>query len=235
MQKTIDIDGLVTPVTIAKRKGAKSIRIAIKNDGRVRLTIPHGVPEFMAKKFLISRLDWIKEHQQLDALLKDQAHIGKNHRLHIIVSDASRSHSKITNTAIIVHLPSKNSVISPESQSILRKACEKALLQEAEMLFPQRLKTLSEKHNIAYSSITVKKLKSRWGACDNSNNLSFNSYLVQLDWKLIDYVMLHELAHTIHHHHQESFWNFVAGICPNHKELRRELKTKQTAIAPTNY
>jgi predicted metal-dependent hydrolase len=235
MQKTITVDGLDTPVIISRRKGARSLRLSIKSDGEVRFSVPHGVPEFMAKKFLATKIDWIKEHQQLDAVLIDQAHIGKNHTLHIIRTESARSHSKVTDTAIIVHVPVKHSLQSAEAQKILSKACEKALLQESEKLLPQRLNTLSTKYDIPYTSCTVKKLKSRWGACDNLNNISLNTYLIQLDWRLIDYVMLHELAHTKHHHHQKSFWDLVANICPGYKDLRKELKTKKTSIVPTSY
>ncbi len=83
--------------------------------------------------------------------------------------------------------------------------------------------------------MTVKKLKSRWGACDNRNNLSFNTYLIQLEWELIDYVICHELAHTLHHHHQASFWELVEQLYPTYKNARKILKTKQTDIIPTNF
>ncbi len=235
MQKTIAVEGLATPVKIARRKGARSLRISIKSDGGVRLTVPYGVPEFLAKKFLLSKLDWIKENQQLNDVLQDQAHIGKNHRLHILRTDSSRSHSKITDTAIIVHVPDELELNDAKAQEILSKACEKALLQEAEKLIPQRLDKISRQHELPYTSVSFKKLKSRWGACDSHNNLTFNSYLIQLNWELIDYVIMHELAHTKHHHHQKSFWDEVARMEPAYKELRKELKSKKTSIVPTSY
>lgn len=235
MQKSISIEGLNYPIIIARRKGARSLRLTIKSDGKVRLTIPYGVPEFLAKKFITSKIDWIQEHQQLNALLEDQVHIGKNHRLHILSTESSRSHSKVTDTAIIVHVPEKFDYNSKEAQGMVAKACEKALLQEAEKLLPQRVEYISTKYGISYTSISVKKLKSRWGACDSHNNLVLNTYLVQLDWNLIDYVITHELAHTRHHHHQKSFWNEVETHCPDYKNLRKELKIKKTSIVPTHY
>lgn len=235
MQKTISVDGLDYPVVISRRKGARSLRIAIKSDGQVRLTIPYGVPEFMAKKFLQSKVAWIDEHRQVNELLHDHDHIGKNHTLHILRTDSTRSHSKITSTAIIVHVPEKLALESAEAQEILAKACEKALFQESENLLPQRLATLANKHSIDYTSCAIKKLKSRWGACDSQNNISLNSYLIQLDWRLIDYVLLHELAHTKHHHHQVSFWDYMASLNPDYKTVRKELKLKKTAIVPTGH
>jgi predicted metal-dependent hydrolase len=235
MQKYISFDGLTYPILVSRRKGARSLRIAIKSDGQVRLTIPYGVPEFIAKKFVQSKLDWIEEHRQVNEVLKDHDHIGKNHTLHILRTDSSRSHSKITATAIIVHVPEKLDLSEVAAQEIIAKACEKALLQESENLLPQRLESLASKHSIEYTSCQIKKLKSRWGACDNLNNITLNSFLIQLDWKLIDYVLLHELAHTKYHHHQAAFWEYLSTIFPEYKDIRKELKLKKTAILPTDH
>lgn len=235
MQKTITVAGLEAPVKIARRKGARSLRIAIKSDGTVRLTVPYGVPEFVAKKFLSSKIDWIKDNQQLNEILTDQAHIGKNHRLHILRTDSLRSHSKITDTAIIVHVPEALPITGEKAQDMVSRACEKALLLESEKLLPQRLQSIAEKFNLPYGTVSFKKLKSRWGACDSHNNLTFNTYLIQLEWKLVDYVIVHELAHTQHHHHQKSFWDEVSRMYPDYKALRKELKTKKTSIVPTSY
>lgn len=122
---------------------------------------------------------------------------------------------------------------SPEAQEKARKTSEKALTVESKHLLPQRLDTLSRKHTIPYKQCDVKKLKSRWGSCDSHNVITLNIYLMQLDWGLIDYVILHELTHTIHKHHQKDFWTYLEGILPDYKEKRKLLKTKATDIITT--
>lgn len=235
MQKHVTIDGLDVPILFAKRKGTRSIRLSMKGDGTIRVSVPYGVPELLAKRFVLQKREWILEHLKPTIVLHDGQHIGKNHMLTIQTGSSTRAHTKVTDTAIRVTLPLGQTKESTESQKTIRKACEKALLAEAERLIPQRVEAISKQCGITYTTVTVKKLKSRWGACDNRNNLSFNTYLIQLEWELIDYVICHELAHTLHHHHQVSFWELVEKLYPTYKNARKLLKTKQTDIIPTNF
>lgn len=230
MRKTITIDGLAVPVILARRKGTRSVKLSISSDGRVRLSVPYGIPELAAKKFAASKVEWIKAHMKSRTELSSGMRIGKSHTLFVEHADISRPSSKISPIGIRVRLPLATDVHGDEAQDIIRKACEKALLQAATHLLPQRVKDLSLKHGITYRSLSVKKLKSRWGACDSLNNLSLNCYLIQLEWALIDYVICHELAHTIEHNHSDKFWDIVAHMQPHHKELRAELKSKPTDI-----
>ncbi len=230
MRKTFEIDGLSVPIILARRKGTRSVKLSIASDGRIRLSVPYGVPEIAAKKFAASKIDWIKAHVKSRAVLTNNMRIGKSHTLIVEHADISRPSSKISAIAIRVRLPLETDLYTPEAQDTIRKACEKALLAEATHLIPQRVRGVSIKHDIPYRSLTVKKLKSRWGACDSHNNLSFNCYLIQLDWSLIDYVICHELAHTIHHNHSDEFWSLVATMLPHYKELRAALKLKPTDI-----
>ncbi len=218
------------PVMISRRKGTRHIRIAIKSDGVVRLSVPYGIPEIAARAFLKQKASWINKHHVVSHRLTDGMHIGKHHRLLILNGESSRSHTKITDTEIRVTLSSGAEIDSAKAQSIITKACEKALMKQAEGLLPQRIQLISTRTELPYSAIAIKKLKSRWGSCDSHNRIVLNSYLIQLDWKLIDYVICHELAHTKYHHHQSSFWNLVEKVYPDYKNARRLLKTKQTQV-----
>lgn len=233
MQKTITIDGIETPIILARRKGAKSIRLSIKSDGTIRVAVPYGVPEFMAKKFVKDRAEWIAQHHNPQANLSAGMRIGKHHKIVLQGTDSTRASTKITSDEIIIHIPRPVNVASPETQKTIRVACEKALLSEAKQLLPQRVDVVSKKFGIPYKSISVKKMKSRWGMCDNLNNLTLNTYLIQLDWHLIDYVICHELAHTRHHHHQDTFWELVEQIYPDYKNARKALKSTATDIIPS--
>lgn len=233
MRKTIEIDGLSMPVILARRKGTRSVKLSISSDGRVRLSVPYGITEQAATNFATSKVEWIKAHIKTRTVLSSGMRIGKSHTLFIEHADISRPSSKISPIAIRVRLPIGTNTLDTEAQDTIRKACEKALLQAATHLLPQRVRDLSIKHNIPYTSLVVKRLKSRWGACDNRNNLSLNCYLIQLDWSLIDYVICHELAHTQEHNHSDAFWSIVEHMLPNYKLVRAELKTKPTDIIAT--
>lgn len=74
--------------------------------------------------------------------------------------------------------------------------------------------------------ITIKQLKYAWGSCSSKKNISFNSELMYKEKDVIDYVVVHELAHLKYMNHQKDFWNLVGIFIPDYKEKRKELKCK---------
>lgn len=80
-------------------------------------------------------------------------------------------------------------------------------------------------YGITYRRIFIKKQKSRWGSCSLAGNLNFNYRLGFLPTKLADYVVVHELCHIQEHNHSPAFWALVARAYPDHKALRRSLRS----------
>ena len=83
---------------------------------------------------------------------------------------------------------------------------------------------LSKKFNIKFTKIVFTDAKTLWGSCSIKNNIRLNERLASLPLKLIDYVILHEFAHTIHHNHSKLFWIAFENMLSNCRECRRELK-----------
>jgi predicted metal-dependent hydrolase len=82
------------------------------------------------------------------------------------------------------------------------------------------------KANLPYERVSVKRMKTRWGSCSSKNNISLNSALIFLNDNLIEYVCLHELAHTVHKNHSLSFWRFLEKHLPDALARRKELREK---------
>ena len=78
--------------------------------------------------------------------------------------------------------------------------------------------------NLDYSEIKFRKMKSRWGSCNSKGVITLNTQLIKIDKELIDYIIVHELAHLTHMNHSKRFHNLVELYIPNHKELNRKLK-----------
>lgn len=74
------------------------------------------------------------------------------------------------------------------------------------------------------TAVTFRKTKRQWGSCSSKNRLSFNTGLIKLPLDVIQYVIIHELAHIKHKHHQKAFWEEVERYSPNYKKLELELK-----------
>jgi predicted metal-dependent hydrolase len=233
MQKTVYVESIDKNIVISRRKGTRSIRISVKSDGRIQLSIPYSVSERQAVKFLEQKSEWIDKHHKPQHILENGMHIGKSNKIVILKASAEKIKTRLKTNEIVVSVPENMTVTDIEVQNTIRKACERALKKEAETLLPQRLEVIARENSVFYKSCSIKKLKSRWGSCDTHQNIVLNMYLTQLDWQLIDYVIFHELAHTKHKNHQKEFWDYLEYLLPDYKARRKEIKTKATDIFPT--
>ena len=78
--------------------------------------------------------------------------------------------------------------------------------------------------NLFPTKISFRKTKRRWGSCSAKNEISFTSSLVQLPLTCIEYIIVHELSHIKHKHHQKAFWLHVEKFMPHYKEYEKNLK-----------
>ncbi len=103
---------------------------------------------------------------------------------------------------------------------------DEALLRiKAKEYLPRRIAEISAKTNLKYNRVTIRPTRSKWGSCTSQNNISLSHYLITLPTHLIDFVIIHELCHTVHHNHSPKFHALVDYICcGREKEFEKELR-----------
>jgi len=85
--------------------------------------------------------------------------------------------------------------------------------------------------NTTYQNVTLKEQKTRWGSCSSKGNLNFNWRLVHFEPPIIDYVIVHELAHRTHMNHSADFWSLVATFDPEYRIKKGWLKRNGLSLS----
>lgn len=97
-------------------------------------------------------------------------------------------------------------------------------IARARKIFPERVTYFAERMGVTYNRITIREQKTRWGSCSSAGNLNFNWKLVLMPPELLDYVVVHELAHRKEMNHSPRFWAVVEKELPDYRERREKLK-----------
>ena len=97
----------------------------------------------------------------------------------------------------------------------------KELADKALVYIPERVKYYAPIVGVNYTRITIRNQKTRWGSCSSKGNLNFNYRLFYLPEELLDYVVVHELAHRRYMNHSRQFWQEVGTYFPQYEQCRQ--------------
>ena len=99
------------------------------------------------------------------------------------------------------------------------------LRREAKRVLPAMVERLARQYGFSYGRVTIRATRSKWGCCTSQNNLSLSLFLMTLPAHLQEFVVLHELCHTVHHNHSAEFHALLDKVTGGReKELNRQLK-----------
>ncbi|MFV0376712.1 MAG: M48 family metallopeptidase [Mangrovibacterium sp.] len=218
----------VGQVHILRNTRSRRIRLRVKPDGQVQVSIPDRASEQKAIEFVRSKIAWILKQQQdikagLTIFGPDNCFKTKFHQLKVVRVEHSKVSGMVGKGVVQINIPSNQNHQRPEIQQFIRKILVQVMRHEARVYLPARLRELAQKNGFAVENIVVKHVKSRWGSCSSVNNINLNIHLMRLPEHLIDYVILHELAHTVEKNHGPGFWRLLEKISPGARKLDKEL------------
>jgi len=219
-------------IHLYKVKNAGNLRIILKPNKPPRVTVPFNVSFKTAEDFLHSKIFWLKENFEKIKKLENKKEIfdentefkTKYHTLTIKRHVFDFCKYKIKDGLLEFYCPDDCDIKNLAIQKLISNAVIETLRLEAKNYLPLKVKELSLKHNLNFKKVFVKNLKSRWGSCSSQNNINLNLHLMRLPENIIDYVILHELAHTKEKNHGKNFWNLLSSLVLEARELNKELK-----------
>ena len=101
-----------------------------------------------------------------------------------------------------------------------------ALADRALKEIPPRVKAFAARMGVTYGRITIRNQRGRWGSCTGAGNLNFNCLLMLAPEEVLDYVIVHELAHRKQMNHSAAFRNELAAVLPDYRQREKWLKTQ---------
>lgn len=218
-------------ITVRRSPRARQVRIRVAPNGLLRASMPPYTPMLFLKRLIKSSRDELRamiEDARPEVVYRDGQSIGKRHTL--VVREGAQFSITKKSYSIIVQLAPGQSLLDNDVIDTLRDTVIKALRLEAKEYLTKRLRYLSEIMNCDYERVRFSHASSRWGSCSSTGTISLNIALMKLPFELIDYVIIHELAHTKEMNHGDQFWTIVAQFDPLYKQHRKRLKAETPSI-----
>lgn len=234
MKKTVS-HPVVGEVTVSRTRRATRIALSVRPDGSVRLSYPLWVTHRRAMQFLDEKLDWIADNRRKMADRYPSEPITsyrtRSHTLKLTPREVEKPTVRISDGEINVIYPSRLSPESVEVQSAVGRGIVEALRIEAKEMLPARVRELALLHGFRCGDVRVKAARSKWGSCTARNDINLTLFLVQLPDHLIDYIILHELCHTVHKDHSARFHALLDSVTGGRdRELNLELRSYRPSI-----
>ncbi|MDX2775989.1 SprT family zinc-dependent metalloprotease [Streptomyces caniscabiei] len=220
-------------IILRRSARASYVRIRVAPDGRLRASLPLYAPLFLVKRLVKASRTQLRlllaEHHQA-SLFTDGMRIGKSHTLVVRPVAGKICKASRHGQRIIVSLPTGKSLADSDVARIVREKVGEALRIEAKGYLPRRLRFLADQHGFDYDNVRFSHASGRWGSCSTSGTISLNIALMKLPFELIDYVLVHELCHTVQMNHSAAFWALVEAADPAYKTHRQLLKEETPSI-----
>ena len=216
------------PYHIRKSRKAKNLGIKITEEKGVEVVCPVRISDTKALDFLKAHETWVYKHAKVWQATNQPMTLPTT----IVFPAAQETWPVVYETNLLnkktrgklLQRPDKTVVYLGANDTtlmiaLLKKWCQ----QRAAAFLATRLKTLSDKTGLFYRELIFRTQRTCWGSCSEHGMISLNTKLMFCDSALVDYVLIHELAHTVHLDHSPAFWQLVEHIVPDYKVRKGQL------------
>jgi len=223
----------VGQVSFIINERSRRIRLSVKSDGEIVVSMPPSSLYRDAIRFVESKTEWIVKQQSriragLTLFAPESCFKTRFHKLAITKGNTDKVYNRIGNGVIQIFIPERVNHEQPKIQEFIKNTLIDVMRWEAKIYLPKRLKELADKHGFKYQNVSIKNASTRWGSCSSVNNINLNLHLMRVPEHLIDYVLLHELAHTVVKNHGEKFWLLLEQCYPNARKADKEMNKYRT-------
>lgn len=218
-------------VRILRRSFQRRLRVSVKANGEVLVTSNRSVPTTALIRFLAETWDWVDRAlgkvQRIQGRFPPKLFVegeeflflGQPRRLQFVATTGRRASVRLDSAQLLALVPQSlwttfdGKVPHPEWREPVRRFYE----SQGRLLLASRVDVFASLMGLKPTALSFRCQRSRWGSCNSRGRLSLNWRLVAAPLTVIDYVVIHELAHLRHLNHSPQFWQLVTKHCPNHQ------------------
>ena len=209
----------------------RTIAISVGADGEPRVAVPAGTPLEEIRRIVAVKAAWIAKRQALIAAKPARAalaagcslpFLGDELTLDIVSVQGRRGTANQKGQRLELRVP--EALEFEESEEFVQELLRLWYRLRAEEYLRKRVALWAPIVGRPATAIHVRDQKRLWGSCSPTGALRFNFRLAMVGPELVDYVVVHELAHIVHGNHGPKFWALVERALPDHKERRAQLR-----------
>ncbi|PKP41066.1 MAG: M48 family peptidase [Bacteroidetes bacterium HGW-Bacteroidetes-13] len=196
------------------RKEVKHARLRVSEDGRVRIIAPPAFSDEDITAMLKKKAKWIDSNlKYFNGMSKVELQ-----RNQLLLFGNRYSYFYDTTYAQKVIIDHEHKTITSQKDLLDPKIQEKWYRRVAKKHLTKRTKDLSTKMKLPFKKLFIRESKTKWGNCSKEKNISLNWKLIKAPDYVIDYIIIHELLHTVVMSHTHRFWTLLKSYYPDYKE-----------------
>jgi len=220
-------DGLVVPFHIVRSaRRRRTLELRVEADG-VRVAVPMRTPRHEVEAFVRSRIDWIRKQRRTRPTSTVLAfatgdvvpYLARPMPLEVVQGAGRATQVHVDLLGLRVTLARGTTAPRDATIEALRRWYRERATQE----ITDRVTAWAARAGYGPRRVLLRDQKRRWGSCAKDGTLRFNWRLVMLEPAIVDYVVVHEIAHLVRPHHRPSFWAEVERLIPDYRARRRRL------------
>ncbi|MFV8248695.1 SprT family zinc-dependent metalloprotease [Bdellovibrio bacteriovorus] len=227
-----------------RRNFRRSVSIYLYPNKPIKVVAAKSTPQKVIVDFLMAKKNWIEKNfekfQEIaekfpDKKIKAYENFpfkGKERKLKVVITLHKKTFVSVTDEHLLLHIPrndwSANSLIEEHPTAL--KEIRHFYKREAVDFLSERVKFWAGEMNLHPSQVKFREQKTRWGSCSSRKVINLNWRLIVFTQEIIDYVIVHELAHLQHMNHSSHFWGLVEKYVENYKDIVKTMKESQYLV-----
>jgi predicted metal-dependent hydrolase len=234
-ERQISLSGRIVSYTVKRSLGARRVRIEIKDGTGLTVTIPRHCKLESVEDMLVAKSGWVLRN--IDRYDRPGEHAARK---------------QLTFGDTVPYLGEEMTIVSSQEAGLdgpvdlcghdlvvhqcldgvnLEPLLEQWYRTQAASVLEQKAADSAAAVSVKYNRLSIRGQRTRWGSCSHRGTLSFNWRLVMAPMPVVDYVVIHEVAHLKEMNHTKRFWTLVAESCPSWREHKKWLDDHGTELA----